>query len=227
MSRITTQSLFETSVHKSPWRSYVFSMALNVGLAALAVTMSVPMAMEVRKSMQHVSLVAPVPEYKPKPPVAKLIAPKVIPHLVIPPPVVKTFVPPPVVLREVRPREVVHAPEIKPVQTVPEIKMDLPPAPKAPIKTGVFQPTTELAKATPPPLPQKVQVGGFGDPKGVPPSDNSRNSAATLTKVGAFDLPEGAGHSGRNGASQSGGEIRQTAGHCPVWRGVESEVQPL
>jgi TonB family protein len=185
-------------------------MALNVGLAALAVTMSVPMAMEVRKSMQHVSLVAPVPEYKPKPPVAKLIAPKVIPHLVIPPPVVKTFVPPPVVLREVRPREVVQAPEIKPVQTVPEIKMDLPPAPKAPIKTGVFQPTTELAKATPPPLPQKVQVGGFGDPKGVPPSDNSRNSAATLTKVGAFDLPEGAGHSGRNGASQSGGEIRQT-----------------
>jgi TonB family protein len=53
-------------------------------------------------------------------------------------------------------------------------------------------------------------VGGFGDPHGVPPSENSRPSAATLAKVGGFDMPDGAGHSGRNGGSQTGGQIRQT-----------------
>jgi TonB family protein len=209
MSRITTQSLFETSVHKSSWQSYAVSMVVHAALAVLAFAVVVPMAVEVRRSMQRISLVAPMPEYKAKPEVAHLIAPKIIPHLTIPPPA-KTFVPPPVVLRAVTPSESVQAPEIKPVQPVPDIKIELPPAPKAPIKIGVFQPTTELAKATPPPLPQKVQVGGFGDPHGAAPSDNSRNSVVPLTKVGAFDLPDGSGRSGRNGASQSGGEIRQT-----------------
>jgi TonB family protein len=129
---------------------------------------------------------------------------------VVMPPPVRTFVPPPLVLPTVKPRQLVEAPEIKPVQPQPELKMELPPAPKAPIKTGVFQPTTELAKANTPPPPQKVQVGGFGDPHGAQPSDTARNSPVTLARVGAFDMPNGSGHSGRGGASQNGGEIQQT-----------------
>jgi TonB family protein len=175
----------------------------------LAFAIVVPMVVEVHKSLDHITLVAPIPEYKPKPPVVHLIAPKIIPPLVIPTPV-KTFVPPAVVVQVVKPRPVVEAPEIKPVPPQPELKVELPPAPKAPIKVGSFQPTTELAKAAPPTPQQKVQVGGFGDPHGVPPSDNARPSAATLSKVGAFDMPDGAGHSGRGGNSQTGAEIRQT-----------------
>ncbi len=209
MSRITTQSIFHTSEHKPSWKSYTISTIVHVALVTLAFAVLVPMAVQVHKSMDHITLIAPVPEFKPKPPVAHLMAPKVIPPPVIPPPV-KTFVPPPVVLREVKQRPVIQAPEIKPVTPQPELKVELPPAPKAPIKTGTFQPTVELAKGPPPPPQQKVQVGGFGDPHGVPPSDNARPSAATLARVGAFDLPEGGGKSGRGGGSQTGGAVRQT-----------------
>jgi TonB family protein len=218
MSRITTQSIFHTSVHKPSWQSYIVSTTVHVGLAALAFMVIVPVAVEVHKSLDHITYLAPVPELKPPPPVVHLIAPKIIPHPIAPP-LVKTFVPPPVVAPVIKPKPIVEAPEIKPAPVQPELKVDLPPAPKAPIKTGVFQPTVELAKGPPPPPQQKVQVGGFGDPHGVPPSENSRPSAATLAKVGAFDMPEGAGKSGRNGGSQTGGELRQTGFGVPGEQG--------
>ena len=208
MSRITTQSLFETSVHKSSWQSYAVSSVVHVALATLAFAVVVPMAVEVRESMQHVTLMAPVPEYKPKP-APRLIAPKQIAHRVIPH-LLKTFVPPPVVVQTVKPRQVAEAPEIKIIQPQPEVKVDLPNAPKAPVTVGSFQPTKELAKAPPPPQPQKVQVGGFGVQNGAHESDTSRNTPVTLAKVGTFDRPDGAGKSGRAGNSQTGGEIRQT-----------------
>lgn len=211
MSRITTQSIFQTSEHKTSWQIYIASTVVHVALAALAFAVVIPVAVEVRKSMDHITYVAPVPEYKPKPPVERIIAPKVIPHPQVIPPPVKTFVPPPLVVVQMpKPKPVIEAPEIKPVPQTPVLKVELPPAPKAPIKTGVFQPTTELAKAAPPPPQQKLQVGGFGDPHGAAPSDNARPSPATLTKVGAFDMPDGAGKSGRGGSSQTGGEIKQT-----------------
>jgi TonB family protein len=207
MSRITTQSLFETSVHKSSWQSYVVSTTVHAGLAAMAFAVVVPVAVEVRKSFEHVRIVAPVPEYKPKPPVQHLVAPKTIVHEVVRPPV-KTFIPPPVVLPPVKREQIVEAPEIKPVQQpLPDIKVELPPAPKAPVKTGVFLPATELAKAAP--AQQKLQVGGFGDPHGVQPSDASRSGPVTLAKVGAFDMPEGSGHGGAGGKAQNGGAVRQ------------------
>jgi TonB family protein len=209
MSRITTQSLFETSVHKPSWRSYAASMVVHAVLTLVAFSVVIPVVYEIPKSVSHVTLVAPLPEYQPKPAEPHLIAPKLIVHKLLPPPA-KTFVPPPVVLKTVKPRQIVEVPEIKPQQTQPELKMELPPAPKAPIKTGVFQPTTELAKATPLPEPQKVQVGGFGDPHGARPSDNAHASPVTLAKVGAFDLPEGTGRSGRAGQAQNGSEVRKT-----------------
>jgi TonB family protein len=208
MSRITTQSIFHTSVHKPSWQSYAMSSVVHVGLAVLAFAVVVPMAVEVHKSLEHITLVRPVPEYKPKSPVAHLIVAKLIPQPVPPP--VKTFVIPPVVVSVIKPRPVVEAPEIKPVLQQPVLKVELPPAPKAPIKTGVFQPTLELAKAAPPAPNQTVQVGGFGDLHGVPPADTAHPSALPLAKIGAFDMPDGKGRSGRGGSSQTGGEIRQT-----------------
>ena len=205
MSRITTQSLFETSVHKSSWQSYAVSMAVHAGLAVLTFAVVVPVAVQVNRNLSHVTLVAPVPAYKPKSQAARLIAPKFVVHEKILTPA-KIFVPPPV-LPPVR-EQIVEAPQIKAVQPQPELKMDLPPAPKAPIKTGVFQPTIELAENTPA-IPQKVQVGGFGDPHGVQALDTSRNGQAMLAKVGAFDLPDGAGRNGGGGKAQNGGEIRQ------------------
>ena len=224
MSRITTQSIFHTSVHKTSWQSFTISTIVHVGLTVLALFVVIPVAYEqVHKSLDHITYVAPIPELKPKPPEPHLIAPKTIPKPIVMPTLVKTFVPPPVVLPVVKPKQVVEAPEIKPLPPQPVLKVELPKAPPAPIKTGTFQPTVELAKGPPP--QQKVQVGGFGDPHGVPPSDNARPSAATLAKVGAFDMPDGTGHSGRNGGAQSGGEIRQAGFGTPGTEGRPKQTQ--
>ena len=206
MSRITTQSLFETSLHKSSWHSYAVSMAVHAGVAALAFALIVPVAVEVERAeaMRHFTLLAPVPEAKFLPEVQHLVAPpKLAKHTVVPP---KTFVPPPVVVPPVKRPEIVEAPEIKPVQP-PESNVELPPPPKVLTQTGVFQPTTALAKTAP---TQKLQVGGFGDPNGARPSETSRPSPVMLTKVGAFDLPENSGRNGGGGKVLNGNTIRQT-----------------
>jgi TonB family protein len=210
MSRITTQSLFATSIHKSSWRSYALSMVVHGGLAALAFAVVVPMAVEVRKSLGHISLVAPMPAYEPTPEVSHLVLPKPVARALNPPP--KTFVPPPVVVPPVKPPQIVEAPEIKPVQPPPELKTELPPPPKVPVQTGVFQPATEPAKTA---LAQKVQVGGFGDPNGAHPSETSRQTPVMLAKVGTFDLPDNTGHNGAGGKVQAGNTIRQTGFGSP------------
>jgi TonB family protein len=205
MSRITTQSLFQTSLHKSSWRSYAVSMAVHSGLAALAFALILPVAVEVERdqALRHFTLLAPVPAAKFLPEVPHLVAPpKLIKHTTVTPP--KIFVPPPVVVPPVQHPEIVAAPEIKPVQPS---NVELPPPPKVLTQAGVFQPTTELAKTVP---TQKVQVGGFGDPNGARPSDNARPSQVMLTKVGAFDLPENTGRNGGGGKVQNGNTIRQT-----------------
>jgi TonB family protein len=207
MSRITTQSLFETSLHKSSWRSYAVSMAVHAGVAALAFALILPVAVEVERAdaLRHFTLLAPVPEAKPLPEVQHLVAPpKLLKHALVPPP--KTFVPPPVVVPPVKRPEIVEPPEITPVQPQ-QSNVELPPPPKVLTQAGVFHPTTELAKTVP---TQTVQVGGFGDPNGARPSDNSRQSPVMLTKVGAFDLPENTGHNGGGGKVQNGNTIRQT-----------------
>ncbi len=207
MSRITTQSLFETSLHKSSWRSYAVSMAVHSGVAALAFALILPVAVEVERpgALRHFTLLAPVPEAKFLPEVQHLVAPpKLVKHALVPPP--KTFVPPPMVVPPVKHSEIVEAPEIKPVQP-PQSNVELPPPPKVLTQAGVFQPTTELAKTAP---TQKVQVGGFGDPNGARSSDNSRQSPVMLAKVGAFDLPENSGRNGGGGKVPNGNTIRQT-----------------
>jgi TonB family protein len=203
MSRITTQSLFARSLHKSSWRSYAVSMAVHTVLVMLAFAVVVPAVVEVQRTMGHFTLLAPPPAVKAAPEVRRLVAPKLAQHAVIPP---KIFVPPPVVVPPVKPPQMVEAPEIKPVQT-PEANVELPPVPKALIHTGAFEPATELAKTVP---TQSMHVGGFGDPNGARPSDNSRPSPVTLTKVGAFDLPENTGRNGGGGHEQAGNTIRQT-----------------
>jgi TonB family protein len=203
MSRITTQSLFATSLHKPSWRSYAVSMGVHTVLVVLAFAVVVPAVVEVHKTLGHFTLVAPLLTVRPAPEVPHLVAPKLTAHAVVPP---KIFVPPPLVVPPVKPPQMVEAPEIKPVQP-PDTKVELPPPPKALIQTGAFQPATELAKALP---TQNVHVGGFGDPAGARPSDSSRPSPVTLTKVGAFDLPENTGHNGAGGKVQTGNTIRQT-----------------
>jgi TonB family protein len=164
----------------------------------------VPAVRQITMPKENVILVAPpLPEYKPKPivrPLTPVPKPKLEPVRKrlpeIKPPVVK----PP----EMKPM-IAAAPVIRTVPVtappVPEPKLE-PPAPKPEIKTGVFE-TSEQAKG--PQIEKQVKTGGFGDPRGVPASTNSRESSLAMAKVGSFDLPDGSGKGGANGRGQSGG----------------------
>jgi len=48
--------------------------------------------------------------------------------------------------------------------------------------------------------PQKVQTGGFGDPNGVPASDN-HGRPVTIAQAGSFDMPSGPGYGNGTGGS--------------------------
>jgi TonB family protein len=201
MGSISTQSIFQTSIHKSSWRSYAVSVVVHGALTALAVSIVVPAAIQVHKSFEHVSLLAPLPEYKTKPVVQHVLGPRVVEHA-------KTFSPPPITPQTLAHPKIVEAPEIREVQPIPEARIALQAVAKSPIQTGVFQSTAELAKAAPAPT---ISIGGFGDSHGTLPADTIRKDPALLTKVGTFDSPDGAGRNGAGGRAQSGSAVRQTA----------------
>src|ERR1039458_10199020 len=71
--------------------------------------------------------------------------------------------------------------------------------PRAPVKTNVFS-TGSSATPTMAAAPQKVQTGGFGDPNGVPTSDN-HGRPVTIAQAGSFDMPSGPGYGNGTGGS--------------------------
>ena len=81
-------------------------------------------------------------------------------------------------------------------ETLPDMK---PQIPRPPVKTNVFS-TGSSATPTMAAAPQKVQTGGFGDPNGVPASDN-HGRPVTIAQAGSFDLPSGPGYGNGTGGS--------------------------
>jgi len=209
MNRIVSQSLFSSQIAETrSWQSYLTSGVVHVILITLLLVVTVPAVKEIAKPEQHFTLLAPVPEYKPKVvprPIVRPQAPlkremlvKTVPKPEIPPPVVK----PP----EPKPQLVAKAPEIKmpaaaPEGKIPEAKIQAPPPPKPEIHTGVFN-TQALAKAAP--TPNNVKVGGFGDPNGARAAE-SQSSKIQMAKLGGFDMPNGETPGGGGGRAQNGG----------------------
>jgi TonB family protein len=206
MSKIVAQSIFSVkTADRRSWQSYATSSALHVVVIGTLFLVTFPAMKEVAERQEHVTLVAP-PVYKPKVPEQPVVRRKVIlkepVKPVIPP---RKFIPPPVVKPpQVKTLQMAKAPEIQApaVQHAPEIKMEAPAPPKPIITTGVFQ-SQEAAKG--PKVPNQVKTGGFGDPNGVHPSENSRPSQLTMARVGSFDMPSGSGQGGGSGHAQSGG----------------------
>jgi TonB family protein len=209
MNRIVTQSLFSSQVAETrSWQSYLTSGVVHVILITLLLMVTVPAVKEITKPEQHFTLLAPVPEYKPKvvprpivrpqPPLKREMLVKQVPKPEIRPPVVK----PP----EPKPELMAKAPEIKmsapaPEGKIPDAKIQAPPPPKPEIHTGVFN-TQEQAKAAP--KPNNVKVGGFGDPNGARPAD-SQLSRMQMARLGGFDMPNGETPAGGGGRAQNGG----------------------
>jgi len=81
-------------------------------------------------------------------------------------------------------------------ELLPDVK---PQIPRPPVKTNVFS-TGSSATPTMAAAPQKVQTGGFGDPNGVPASDN-HGRPITIAQAGSFDMPSGPGYGNGTGGS--------------------------
>ena len=81
-------------------------------------------------------------------------------------------------------------------EPLPDMKAQIP---RPPVKTNVFS-TGSSATPTMAAAPQKVQTGGFGDPNGVPASDN-HGRPVTIAQAGSFDLPSGPGYGNGTGGS--------------------------
>src|SRR5208283_5944847 len=81
-------------------------------------------------------------------------------------------------------------------EPLPDMKAQIP---RPPVKTNVFS-TGSSATPTMAAAPQKVQTGGFGDPNGVPASDN-HSRPVTIAQAGSYDLPSGGGYGNGTGGS--------------------------
>lgn len=82
-------------------------------------------------------------------------------------------------------------------EPLPDMK---PLIPRPPVKTNVFS-TGSSATPTMAAAPAKVQTGGFGDPNGVPASDN-HGRPITIAQAGSFDMPSGTGYGNGTGGSK-------------------------
>jgi TonB family protein len=81
-----------------------------------------------------------------------------------------------------------------------------PVIPKQLVKTNVFS-TGSSATPTMAAAPQKIQTGGFGDPNGVPASEN-HGRPITIAQAGGFDMPRGPGYgNGTGGAKGARGVV--------------------
>jgi TonB family protein len=101
----------------------------------------------------------------------------------------------------------VQAPKVNLAANKPMALPDTGPViPRQLVKTNVFS-TGSSATPTMAAAPQKVQTGGFGDPNGVPASEN-HGRPITIAQAGGFDMPRGPGYgNGTGGAKGARGVV--------------------
>ncbi len=187
---------------RTRWGRFV----LSYGMQSLVITLFVIAA------IAHPEvLVLPVHDYhfislvNTPPPIPH--TPQPIRHFPVPAPkIVEPVTPRPEALRV--PQELVREKMPVPEEQAPKVvlagKTELLPdktplIPRPPVKTNVFS-TGSSATPTMAAAPQKVQTGGFGDPNGIPASDN-HSRPVTIAQAGAYDMPSGAGYGNGTGGS--------------------------
>jgi len=187
---------------RTRWGRFVLSYGVQSVLLAFFVIVGImhPDVLEPREHDYHfVSLVStppPIPQ-----------APAPVKHFPVPiPKITEPVTPRPEAMRVpaelVRPKKPVldeQAPKVTLAGTkelLPDVK---PRIPRQPVKTNVFS-TGSSATPTMAAAPQKVQTGGFGDPNGVPASDN-HGHPVTIAQSGSYDMPYGPGYGNGTGGS--------------------------
>jgi TonB family protein len=173
---------------KLDWRKFVLSYGVVLFLILFLLLarliwpdrMSTLASYTVTEIIPRPDLVSHKPKPKPKPQVAKL---EPLPK----------FEAPKLVVPKEAPRSKVEVakiepPKIQPVLEAPKLQPVVRAMPRV-IQTGYFGSSAPATVRAP---VEKVQTGGFGDPKGLA-GTGKQGAKLTATQLGSFDLPEGAG----------------------------------
>jgi TonB family protein len=105
---------------------------------------------------------------------------------------------------------------LEPELKAPELNIEskLPDLPRAPelkvVATNTFSAGSSMMPTTNKPA-RAVQTGGFGEPNGIPASENHRG-VVDIGQLGSFDLPNGAGHGNGLGGAQGTAGVLVSAG---------------
>jgi TonB family protein len=104
----------------------------------------------------------------------------------------------------------VPAPQVKLAAKMDSMPDNKPIIPKQLVRTNVFS-MGSSATPTMAAAPQKVQTGGFGDPNGVPATDN-HGRPITISQLGSFDMPGGPGYGNGTGGTRGARGVVASAG---------------
>jgi len=202
------------------WRTFLASYGIVVALTLFFICFGilVPDTLNISPNFRVTELIPvpalkpePLPKAKPLPVRAKLLPPEPVfqaPKLVVP--------------REVhvsrpQPQPEVEAPKVALNNLAPAVLKPLPGGARPVlIHTGDFQ-GSSVAPTVNAPI-NKVQTGGFGDPNGLKPSENSKPGGKLIASAaGSFDMPVGPGYGNGSGGAKG---IRGTVASADFGDGI-------
>ena len=206
------------------WRTFATSYGLLTALIALMAILGI-MAQDtlITAVNYHVTELVPRPSLRPEP----LPKAKPLPVHAKLLPAAPVFEKPKLVV----PREI-HAPkpqpqEIEPPKVAmnnfaPAVLKQTSGARPVLIHTGDFAAGSSVKATVNAPI-EKVQTGGFGDPNGLKPSDNSKPNGKLMAAVaGGFDMPVGPGQGNGSGGAKG---IKGTVASADFGSGVATGGQ--
>ena len=203
---------------KWDWRTFATSYGLLVAFILLLLVAGLFMPNEITTLSFHVTELIPRPSLRPEPPPP----PKPLPvhaKMLKPAPVFES--PKLIVPKEVR----MPKPHVQEVE-VPKVELNhfapavLKPIPGGArpvlIHTGDFAGSSQVPTVNAP--IQKVQTGGFGDPNGLKPNENSKSNARLMAAAaGGFDMPVGPGNGNGTGGAKG---IKGTVASADFGNGI-------
>jgi TonB family protein len=208
---------------KWDWRTFATSYGILAGLILLLIIVGVMTSDSLLPGVTyHVMELVPRPSLRPD----RLPRPKPLPvHAKLLPPEPVFQAPKLIVPKEVRtpkpqPQEV-EAPKVTVNNFTPAVLKATSGARPVLIHTGDFQ-GSSVAPTVNAPI-EKVQTGGFGDPNGLKPSDNSKANARLLASTaGSFDMPVGQGQGNGSGGAKG---IKGTVASADFGSGIATGGQ--
>jgi TonB family protein len=204
------------------WRTFATSYGLLTGLILLLMVVGVMTSDTLLPSVTYqVTELIPRPALRPE----RLPKPKPLPvhaKLLPPEPVFekpKLAVPPEVHTPKPKPQEI-EPPKVAMNNFAPAVLVPTSGARPVPIHTGEFG--SSVTPTVNAPI-SKVQTGGFGDPNGLKPSDNSKPNGKLVAAVaGSFDMPVGPGQGNGSGGAKG---IKGTVASADFGSGVATAGQ--